>query len=62
MTTRSSPLVWMICDFPIALSSFVDVPSMANSADFDSRGRLDQDHAPVADPQPGAWQPTRPHI
>src|ERR1700680_1094428 len=56
MTTRSLPSVWMICDFPkIALPSFVNVPSMANGADFDICGRLDKNHAPVADPQPGAW-------
>jgi len=30
---------------------------MANSADFDSCARLDENHAPVADPQPGPWPP-----
>jgi hypothetical protein len=50
--------VWIICDFPIiALPSFVNVPSIADSADFDSCARLDKNHAPVTDPQPGAWPP-----
>jgi hypothetical protein len=36
-------------DFPIiAISSFVNVPSMADSADFDSCRRLDKNHTPVA--------------
>src|ERR1700730_5078631 len=61
MTTRSSPSVWMICDFPIiALSSFVGVAPIADSADFDRCGRLDKNHAPVADPQPGARPPCQP--
>jgi len=28
---------------------------MAHGADFDGCGRLDKNHAPVADPQSGAW-------
>jgi hypothetical protein len=58
---RSSPSVWMICNFPIiALSSFVDIASIADSADFDRCDRLDKNHAPVADPQPGARPPCEP--
>jgi hypothetical protein len=41
----------------MALPSFVNVPSMANSADFDSCGCLDKNHAPIADPQSCAWPP-----
>jgi hypothetical protein len=48
----------MICNFPIiALSSFVDIASIADSADFDRCDRLDKNHAPVADPQLGARPP-----
>ena len=38
----------------MALPSFVDVSSIADRADFDGGSRLDENHAPVADPQPGA--------